>query len=291
MKRYKLTNAAFALFLVFATFLTGCQKLIDYIHKGNGNSVSDICQVQTVSSTGQYGSSNYVFNYNKRNDLESIITTPLSTGNPNTFFIYDKKQRCSQVISSFTSTPTTPGGSVWGWHKFDYNKADQIIRDTAYAFTEIGPDGVVMPSTHYMTVSSIQYDAYNRVVASIDSVWYFGSFTNTYYYAYKYDERGNLVYQARQLRIAANPMQTANDTFRLAPYDDKISIRQTNKMWMFIDRNYSVNNSFSGATYNSFGLPVYFDAQQYLQGLITLLPFIYGNVTVQYQCDTKGNSK
>ncbi|MDI3322010.1 hypothetical protein [Pinibacter soli] len=291
MKKNKLANAVFALSLAFATFLTSCQKLIDYINKpGNGKDVSDICQVQTVSSVGQYGPANYVFNYNKRNELESIIATPLGTGNPNTFFIYDKKHRVSQVLYSFTATPTTPG-QVWAWHKFDFNKADQIIRDTMYGFTVIGPDGAVVPSPQFLSVSIINYDAYDRVVASDDSVWAFGSFANTYHYAYKYDGRGNLAYQARQYRGTTNPLQPYNDTFRIAPYDDKISIRQTNKMWMFIDRNYSINNSFSSATYNNYGLPVYFDGFQYLQGLVTLLPFIYGNVTVQYLCDGKGNSK
>lgn len=290
MKKISSASAAFALVLAFTAFLSGCQKLIDYVHKpGNGPDLSDICQVQTVSADGPWSAS-YVFNYNKRNDLESIITSALGTGNPNVFLIYDKKHRASQSLFSFTPTPTTPG-IVWAWHKYDYNKADQIIRDTMYGFTGIGSDGVVVPSSEFMSVSVLKYDACDRVVASDDSVWAFGNFSNTYHFAYKYDARGNLSYQARQYRGAGSQWLPYNDTFRLAPYDDKISIRQTNKMWMFIDKNYSINNSMSGATYNNYGLPLSFDGQQYLQGLVTLLPFLYGNVTVQYQCDAPGKYK
>lgn len=288
MKKNNLKNAAFAMSFTLVTCLTGCQKLFDYMHKpGNGDAVSDICQVQKVTADGPYGGT-YVFNYNKRGDLESIITTPLGTGNPNVFFIYDKKHRASQVLYSFTPTPTTPG-IVWAWYKFDYDKNDRIVRDTMYGFTGIGADGVVIPSTQFMMISKFSYDAYERVVASDDSVWAFGSFSNTYHFAYKYDKRGNQEYQARQYRSAQNPWMPYSDTFKLAPYDDKISIRRTNKMWMFIDKNYSINNSFSGATYNNYGLPVNFDGQQYLQGLVTLLPFLYGNATAEYLCDGNGN--
>jgi|GEM_PF-473884 len=289
MKKNKIENVAFLLSIAMTICLTSCQKLFDYIHKpGNGDAVSDICQVQTITTDGQWGA-NYVFNYNKRGDIESIITSALGTGNPNVFFIYDKKHRASQVIYSFTPTPTTPG-VVWAWQKFGYNKADQIIKDTTYGFTGIGNDGNVIPSSQFISVAVIKYDTYNRVVASDDSVWAFGNFSNTDHNAYKYDERGNLAYQARQYQGTQSPFPYS-DTFRIKPYDDKISIRRTNKMWMYIDKNYSINNSFSGATYNNYGLPIFFDSQQYLQGLVTLLPFANGNVTVHYECDGNANTK
>lgn len=281
-----------ALVLTFAVLflLTGCQKLIDYIHKpGNGDAVSNICQVQTITSDGPYGA-NYVFNYNKRGSLESIITNALNDGNTNVFFIYDNKHRASRVLYSFTPTATTPG-LLWAWEKFDYNKANQIIRDTSYGVTYIGPDGEPLPSTQYMTVTRLKYDGYNRVVAGDDSVWSFGNFSNTDHYAYKYDSHGNLEYTARQYHSTQFGGTTYNDTFRVKAYDDKISMRRTDQMWMFIDRNYSVNNAFTNASYNYYGLPLLFDSKEYLQGLVTLIPFIDGNVTVQYLCDGKGNNK
>ena len=108
----------------------------------------------------------------------------------------------------------------------------------------------------------------------------------TDYYAYKYDDKGNLAYTARQYRAMRSWGEAVyNDTFRVGSYDTKIHLRRTNKMWMFIDRNYSVNNPFTAASYNSYGLPLMFDGRQYLQGLITLVPFISGNTAVTYNCN------
>lgn len=278
MKKNTLQNAALALFFAQAMLLISCQKFNDYIHKpGNGKDVSDICQVQTITCDGQWGPSSYVFNYNKRNDLESIITTPVGDGNPNLFFVYDKKHRVSEVRYSFVSDPATP---AWQYDKFEYNKADQIVRDST-----------VIPSVPFLSVAVLKYDAYGRVIASEDSVWAYGNFEAVYKYGYKYDQHGNLLYQVRQYLGSWTSWPPPSDTFRLAPYDDKISIRQTNKIWMFIDRNYSINNSLSGATYNNYGLPVNFDGNQYLQGLVTMIPFLYGKATAHYQCDGKGNYK
>jgi len=39
-------------------------------------------------------------------------------------------------------------------------------------------------------------------------------------------------------------------------YDDKINYHRTNRVWMFIDRDYSVNNPVIATyEYNDFGLP------------------------------------
>jgi hypothetical protein len=287
MKKIQTKNTILVLPFVLSFFLTGCQKLFDYIHKpGNGDVVSNICQVQTIKSDGLYGA-NYVFNYNKRGDLESIITDVLVDGNPNVFFTYDNKHRASQVLSSFTATPTTPG-NVWSLEKFFYNSSNQIVKDSVYKFLAIGEDGVIISSYLSLSIAVFQYDAFNRIIACSDSVWFYGIFTNTDHYIYKYDENGNLAYTARQYQ-GTTPL-IYKDTFRIMPYDNKISIRRTNKMWMFLDRNYSVNNSLSGATsYNSFGLPVFFDSRKYLQGLNYLTTVLRGNVTVEYKCDGAEN--
>jgi len=271
----------FGLQLVLAVFLSGCQKVFDYINQpGNGDATSNICPVNTINSD----QASYVFNYNSRGDLESIITDKLNTGNPNVFFIYDNHHRTSQVLFSFTATPSTPG-LIWAWEKFGYNAANQIVKDTTYGFGEIRNDGTISPSFSFVSNAVLQYDGNDRVIASKDSAWSNGSFINTDYYSYKYNGQGNLEYTARQYRSMQSWGEALyNDTFRLGTYDSKIHIRRTNKMWMFLDRNYSVNNPFNAVSYNSYKLPTLFDSRQYLQGLITLVPFLYGNVTVQYMC-------
>jgi hypothetical protein len=40
-------------------------------------------------------------------------------------------------------------------------------------------------------------------------------------------------------------------------YDNKINPRRTNKIWMFVDKDYSANNPIPGPTaYNELGLPL-----------------------------------
>ena len=264
-------------------FVSGCQKIFDYINlPGNGGAVSYICKIKKMNS----GQASYVFNYNKNGDLESVITDKLGTGNPNVFFTYDKYHRASQLLFSFT-TSANSSGTYWTWEKLTYNAAGLVIKDTAWAAGEIGSDGIPLPSFIFVTITVFQYDANNRIVASLDSSWFKGAFSNTDYFAYKYDDKGNLAYTARQYRSAqTSPNQAVyNDTFRIGPYDNKIHIRRTSKTWMFIDRNYSVNNPFNATSYNAYGLPLAFDASRYLQGLVTMVPFINGTTTVDYICN------
>jgi len=41
--------------------------------------------------------------------------------------------------------------------------------------------------------------------------------------------------------------------------DDKIYPHRTNKVWMLIDMDYSVNNVFTASAYKSSGLPLQFN--------------------------------
>ncbi|MDH7460595.1 hypothetical protein QEG73_04875 [Chitinophagaceae bacterium 26-R-25] len=278
MKKNKIENVAFALSFTLAICLTSCQKVFDYIHKpGNGDAVSNICQVQTLAVDGPWGPTSYAFNYNKHNDLESLIVTPQADGYTNMFFFYDNKHRTNKVLHSSLPDVTNPD-YVWRTDKFEYNKANQIIRDS-----------LIIPYFHFIIVSLPQYDAYDRVIATVDSVWSNGNLQGMYLYFYKYDERGNLARQVRRYKGDQTSWIFYSDTLKLAPYDDKISIRQPNKFWMYIDRNYSINNCLSGATYNNFGLPVNFEGEQYSRGYNWFLNYLNGKVTVEYQCDAKGN--
>ncbi len=38
-------------------------------------------------------------------------------------------------------------------------------------------------------------------------------------------------------------------------YDNKVNIHRTNKVFMFVDRDYSMNNPFTAPAYNGYGLP------------------------------------
>jgi hypothetical protein len=278
-KTYYFSKRIYLLFTIF--LLAGCQKVFDYIHlPGNGGAVSTICQVTKINSAR----SNYSFNYNQRGDPASIITDRVGTGNANVFFIYDKYQRVGQVLRSFGPTISTPGGYE-AWSKFGYNAAGQIARDTSYAAGGILADGTIAPSELFATYSINTYNTNGQLLNKKDSSCFRGVFNFRESFTYHYDARGNLDYFSRNASYAQSPEIPAYvDTFRLGPYDDKIQVRRTNKLWMYLDRNYSINNPFTAAAYNSYGLPVTIDASQYFQGITAIAPDIYGNTIFTYNC-------
>ncbi len=54
---------------------------------------------------------------------------------------------------------------------------------------------------------------------------------------YKYDAKGNLIDEG-------------------AEYDNNTSYLRTHPLWMFLNRNYSVNNNFRATGYNGNGMPL-----------------------------------
>jgi hypothetical protein len=106
------------------------------------------------------------------------------------------------------------------------------------------------------------YDAQNRIIDQTDSLFFdTNEFNVAYHSVYQYDNKGNLI----------NGLT----------YDDKINIRRTNKIWMFLKRDYSVNNAFVATKYNSFGLPETYHTGYNDLALNFVLP---GTNQVEYSC-------
>ena len=80
---------------------------------------------------------------------------------------------------------------------------------------------------------------------------------------YQYDERGNLI----------NPFPSGDPV----TYDDKISFRRTNKIWMLIERNYSLNNVTGVSNYNEHSLPLSFDKYPWFLGVSI--------IGIEYECE------
>ena len=59
-----------------------------------------------------------------------------------------------------------------------------------------------------------------------------------------------------------------------AVYDTKISIYRTSNVWMFLNRNYSVNNIRRATAYNGKGLPKAFEQDGPRAAPMRLLEFI-----------------
>jgi hypothetical protein len=198
------------------------------------------------------------FSYNKHGDPVSITRSRGSWyDSPNNYFVYDNKGRLTEMIEN---ERPRPDGS-WRWHKYFYGSTGQVVFDSSFIWPnnshymynpETGEDGwVTGPWYAYaVIVNNYSYDAYgrikkivskdieNRTFPSIEPNQlpdYTGR-TVTSEYNYSYDANGNL----------------ANGTM----YDDKLNPRTTNKIWMFLSNDYSLNNAIGTvAAFNEKGLP------------------------------------
>lgn len=237
-----------------------CQKLIDYIrHHPGGDDDLKPCNIKTI--TTQFSTLpttytvHYNFTYNAYGNPVSMTNDLVETGNPNYSFIYDKKNRLIQFIKPYSGNT-----GYEEWFKYGYNDKGQIIRDTVYAFGAI-VGGIPMPDTARYAYTDYTYDSQNRIIKLVFYYYYYHTLHSISTFDYAYDAKGNLV----------NPGTV---------YDDKLSIYRTNKIWMFITRNYSVNNSFTADRYNQFGLPV-----KLTSGFIALASLSGGKSVIEYMCD------
>ena len=126
-----------------------------------------------------------------------------------------------------------------------------------YIFGDLNPE----PSNYWdINIHYFSYDNQDRVIKdsfSSQNFGYHGVFAQ-----YSYDADGNKVGGV---------------------YDHKINIHRTNKVWMFLDRDYSVNNPFTASEYNKFDLPVTISTGS------NFLDIYFDSVTVKYMCDELPN--
>lgn len=214
----------------------GCKKLIDYV-KGHGDGDYKACNIRkiTVYNYSPFDTAHlhvdtlvYTFTYNKLGDPVSVIHNLVTTGNPNYFFKYDKYNRLSQSVR-----PYEGNSNYERWNKYGYNNKGQIVKDTSYAFGQMS-GGEPQPSP-LLAYTSYEYDTKGRIISYVDSLYAYGTFSFATIHNLAYDANGNLVGPA---------------------YDNKLSLNRTNNVWMFITRDYSVNNPFTALQYNDNQLPL-----------------------------------
>ncbi|MBS1661438.1 MAG: RHS repeat protein [Bacteroidetes bacterium] len=182
----------------------------------------------------------YTFSYNKLGLPLTVMTSQVTTGNPNCYFKYDKLNRLIWFLRPYEAY------AYETWDKYFYNDRNQIVLDSQYVFgTYYDSIPVGIPKYGGM-VRWFKYDKQGRIIQRIDSTFRtitpYGEVTN-----FTYDASGNLVTGAT--------------------YDNKVSYLRTNAVWMFLSNNFSVNNAFQADAYNSFGLPVKFNGH-YPIGLV-----------------------
>jgi len=172
--------------------------------------------------------------YNEFENPIAITSPVLGTGNTYHEFKYDKWHRLKEHIGHMDH------GQFQNWHFYGYDNSGRIGYDTTYWFGTLGEK----PTNYWFReYATYEYDNQNRIVKVTghnDQVS-LGSIT------YAYDAAGNLIHPP-------------SDGIE---YDNKININRTNDIWMFLSRDYSVNNPFIANAYNSAGYPTIIGSARY----------------------------
>lgn len=253
------------LLLMFAgVFLTSCQKADEYLsadslkanyqksgyllHKPNAEIKG--CEIVQINYGIGTGTDVLKFTYNAAGDPVSVTRlNGASTGHPNFEFKYNSKNQLTDFIGPYNSNEYAEF-----WHKYFYDNKGNIVLDSTYIFPKISNG---FPESSYnKQVTYYTYDQQGRIVKDSTP-------TFNLVHAYSYDVNGN--------RIGMN-------------YDDKISVYRTNAIWMFLNRDYSVNNSLDATNYNSTGLPLSAPSSD---GSFFFLGNNYNNVQFTYDCKGK----
>ncbi|HEY6953978.1 MAG TPA: hypothetical protein VI385_01985, partial [Flavisolibacter sp.] len=166
-------------------------------------------------------------------------------------FKYNSKNQLSDFIAPYSN------GYAEFWRKYFYDNKGNIVMDSTYIFPKISsgtPENAFSSSLTYLI-----YDGNGRVIK--DST----PSTNKVV-TYAYDASGN----------------------KIGPsYDNNVSVYRTNAIWMFLNKNYSVNNSLNTANFNSTGLPLSFTSST--ETPFSFLGNDYTDLQFTYDCSGKGN--
>lgn len=216
-----------AAFLAAICLFTSCKKEIDYIGQHYDDaSPYNISKITWVQPWGTPDTLTFI--YDKWGNPTSAMRPLPSTGEPTFEFRYDQKHRLTDYIGMYR--PDAHAAEFW--HRYIYNTQGLIVTDSVYIFTTV-IDGRMIPDEHTSSLASqLTYDGYGRVIKESPV---YGQYDSV---VYTYDATGNLTGRG--------------------PYDDKVNFRRTSKVWMFIDRDYSINNAFIAGSYNKAWLPLHF---------------------------------
>jgi hypothetical protein len=215
--------------VISMTVFLSCNKLPMDVDLRDAKNVLEICRVKQIIVGDAFNNDSRTFQYNAANDPVSVKIVQPGTGHPNLFFKYDRKGNLVEYAGLYTVDYNN--ATFEFLHRYGYSK-NRIVMDTMWVFGEYAnPEASYSKRYVYIT-----YDDFNRV--ALDSEVYVKPFPYINLINHGYDANGN--------RIASYS------------YDDKLSVHRTNKVWMFIDRNYSLNNMEGATSYNVLGLPLTF---------------------------------
>lgn len=240
--------------------LTGCKR--DVMENGIPSIAQ--CQIKKIIvKTDSQKDKTGTFSYNQYGDPVEYIPEK-HTGNSLRYeFRYDNERRLTDYIGYY---PTNGSGTRFDfWTKFYYDELSRVVRDSIYYYGNYGRS--LTDHANYIGYTLYEYDRQGRISRTVYRQIQNGSNNGVISdIKYSYNDKGNL----------AGPGST---------YDDKVSIYRTNRIWMFLNRNYSVNNPINARGYSAKGLPTSFDHVPSNGPTLSILNFLsVGNSEIVYDC-------
>jgi hypothetical protein len=263
----KVIRLSIGLLTALPFLYVGCEKFDDFLN--NDPLVVNGCRIESVyapwDEANEPSITKGTFSYNTLGQPVSVLfERSCGTGSPSSHYLfrYDAQHRLSDYIEACDNFFDS-------WHVFKYNDKGLIVQDSTYFW------GFMNGNTHpwesdyeelrHSTLFS--YDAEGRMTRAISSYFILDEndvlqpFSDTSNYVY--NSNGNLNRPG-------------------ASYDNKINICRTNKIWMFLNRDYSRNNYIPALSYSEKGLPLAFP--------VTFEHFHFssadtGTIRFEYNCD------
>jgi hypothetical protein len=237
MKKLFFVPVVLALFL-----LSACNKWKDFWddHNDNDNDYKSYQITRWDRQTGpgeDYTGTVGYFTYDNHNNPLTVFFNNTTTGENGTHFtfMYDNQKRLSRCYMHYDINY-----KEYAWYnKYIYGSNGKIVADTTWLErTEQDPEIEPTPETDSYSLSFYTYDAQGRIIKfeRFDE----GAQVPYISQTYSYDANGNMV----------RPGFT---------YDNKVNFMRTNKVWQFINRDYSKNNPIPAVSYNNAKLPKEFD--------------------------------
>ncbi len=267
--KLKLRRLTAFVFITSILQLLSCNKVInidDLLH--HPDQVPQLCNIKKITAfvliiPGLIDTSIAEFKYDQWGNPVSLVFNHVNTGRPDLLFKYDKYHRLTDYYGSYYVSEFS-GEFLYHYHY----TGNRITADTFYAFGNLNK---------YVWASVYEYDNYERIIKITRKINTDGTPVLTD--NFKYDNKGNLIRPLLYFDSTGTHFITKD-----AIYDDKVNIHRTNKIWMFIDRDYSINNPLPATyTVNRFNLPVKINVQPPL-----FLEFLYqydiGKSVIEYDC-------
>ncbi len=218
---------------------------------------SDSCRIESIY--GDPDDFNYVFNlvgrfsYNDLGDPVFFRKQQQGTGNPDYSFWYDSLHRLTDFIKQYRN------GDFETWHRYKYDAWNRVVVDSVFV---LGRNVNGQPKKSFgRGVTYLEYDAAGRVINE-----------------YTKDKKGN---PAGGVGYSYNAQGNRTDR---SVYDNKMNIHRLNRVWQFIDRDYSMNNPIDmlDYQYNDRGLPAVINSNK--SGLSFLDMSFYNAARIDYTC-------